>query len=70
MEIDGEVNLGFAVPHYVFESIVHYVELSAKGENRYEEWNNIKALLRLAISQKRLSTDQAKFLEEKYCRET
>ena len=33
------------------------------------KWENIKALLGLAVVNKRLSPEQAKFLEEKFCRE-
>lgn len=64
-----KINEGFKIPYYIFEEIVEYVELTAKGYSKCMKWENIKALLGLAVANKRLSSEQAKFLEEKFCRE-
>lgn len=64
-----EINFEFDVPSYIFEEIIEYVELSSKGKNCYMKWENIRILLNLAVVNKRLTTIQAKYIEEKYCRE-
>lgn len=64
-----ELNKEFNVPYYIFEEIVEYVELTAKGYSKYMKWENIKALLNLAVVNKRLSIEQANYLKEKFCRE-
>ena len=61
-----QINEEFAVPYYIFEEIVEYVELTAKGYSKYMKWNNIKALLKLAVVNNRLTEKQAQFLENKY----
>lgn len=64
-----QLNEEFNVPYYIFEEIIEYVELTAKGYCKCMKWENIKALLGLAAVNKRLSPEQAKFLEKKFCRE-
>ena len=64
-----KVNEDFDVPHYIFEEIVEYVEQTAQGRSRCMKWENIRRLLRLAVVNKRLTEQQAEFLEVKYCRE-
>lgn len=64
-----QINEEFTVPYYLFEEIVEYVELTAKGYSKFMKWNNIKALLRLAIANNGLTEEQAKFLENKFNRE-
>lgn len=64
-----QINEEFAVPYYLFEEIVEYVELTAKGYSKCMKWNNIKALLRLAIVNNGLTEEQAKFLGNKFNRE-
>ncbi len=34
MKLENIVNQEFNIPYYLFEEIVDYVELSAKGENK------------------------------------
>lgn len=63
--INGEFN----IPYYIVEDIVEYIELTAKGYCRTSKWNNIKALLRCAKVNDRLTQQQVEFLIEKYNRE-
>ena len=39
------INEDFNIPFYIFEEIVDYIELTAKGYSKYMKWNNIKSLL-------------------------
>ncbi len=64
-----QINEEFNVPHYIFEGIIEYVELTAKGYCKCMKWENIKSLLNLAVVNKRLSKQQADYLKEKFCRE-
>ena len=50
--------------NYIFEEITEYIELTAKGYCKCMKWENIRALLRLAVSNKRLKKQQAEFLEK------
>jgi len=59
----------FSIPYYIFEEIVEYIELKNQGYSKCMKWNNIKALLRLAKVNDKLSSEQVKFLIEKYSRE-
>ena len=62
-------NQEFNVPYYIFEEIIEYVELTAKGYCKCMKWENIKTLLRLAVVNNRLTKEQAEFLEKEFCRE-
>lgn len=64
-----QINEEFNVPYYIFEEIIDYVELTAKGCSKCMKWENIKSLLRLAVTNNRLTEQQAQFLEKKFCRE-
>lgn len=64
-----KINEDFNVPYYIFEEIVDYVELTAKGNCKCMKWDNIKALLRLAQVNNRLSERQVEYIIKKYCRE-
>ncbi len=64
-----QLNKEFNVPYYIFEEIIDYVELSAKGYSKNMKWENIKSLLRLAVISNRLTKEQAQFLEKQFCRE-
>lgn len=64
-----QINKDFDIPHYIFDEITQYLELTAKGRCRSSQWQNIKALLKLAQVNNRLSSEQVKFLIEKYNRE-
>ena len=64
-----QLNKDFNVPYYIFEEIIDYVELTAKGYSKYMKWENIRTLLRLAVVNNRLTEQQAKFLEKEFCRE-
>ena len=44
-----QLNKEFCVPYYIFEEIVDYVELTAKGYSKCMKWENIKSLLKLAV---------------------
>ena len=64
-----QINEEFNVPYYIFEEIVEYVELTAKGYSKCMKWENIRSLLRLAVVNERLTEQQAEFLEKEFCRE-
>ena len=63
------LNEEFNVPYYIFEEIIEYVELTAKGYCKCMKWENIRSLLRLAVVNNRLTEQQAEFLEKEFCRE-
>ena len=64
-----QLNKEFNVPYYIFEEIIDYVELTAKGYSKCMKWENIRTLLRLAVVNNRLTEQQAKFLEKEFYRE-
>lgn len=64
-----KVNPDFNVPHYIFDEIVEYIELTAKGKCKSAKWSNIKSLIRLAVVNERLTEAQADYLIETYSRE-
>lgn len=64
-----KINEDFNVPYYVFEELVEYIELSHHGYSKPMKWENIKALVMLAVVNERLSNEQADFLIRNYCRE-
>ena len=64
-----EIKKEFNVPYYIFEEIVEYIELTNQRHCKSMKWENIKALLRLAKVNDRLSSEQVNFLIEKYNRE-
>ena len=62
-----QLNKEFCV--YIFEEIVDYVELTAKGYSKCMKWENIKSLLKLAVVNNNLTKEQAQFLEKEFNRE-
>ena len=64
-----KLNKDFNVPYYIFEEILQYVELTAKGNCKTMKWENIKSLLNLAVISNRLTKEQAEYLKETFCRE-
>lgn len=64
-----QLNKEFNIPYYIFEEIVEYIELTARGRCKVAKWENIKALLRLAQGNNRLSNEQVNFIINKYNRE-
>lgn len=64
-----KLNKDFNVPYYIFEEILQYIELTAKGNCKTMKWENIKALLNLAVINNRLTKEQAEYLKETFCRE-
>ena len=64
-----EINKDYDIPYYIFEEIVEYIEQTAKGRCRTMKWNNINSLLKLAIINERLTSEQADNLIATYCRE-
>lgn len=57
-------NKDFSVPYYIFEEIIEYIELTAKGYLKCMKWENIKALLILAVVNNNITEEQSKFLEK------
>lgn len=64
-----QLNDDFAIPYYIFEEIVEYIELTSKGYCKCMKWENIKSLLNLAVINKKLTIEQSNFLKEKFKRE-
>lgn len=64
-----KLNIDFNIPYYIVEEIVYYIELTNQGYCKTMKWENIKALLRLAKVNNRLSNEQVDFLIKKYNRE-
>lgn len=64
-----KLNKDFNVPYYIFEEILQYIELTAKGNCKTMKWENIKSLLNLAVISNRLTREQAEYLKETFCRE-
>lgn len=62
------INEEFYIPYYIFEKITEYIELTAKGYCKCMKWDNIKSLLNLAVTNQKLTINQANFLKEKSCR--
>lgn len=69
MEQENIVNPDFNIPYYIFEALIDYIELSAKGNCKTSKWHNIEALLGLAVVNKRLTREQANCLRNTYYRE-
>lgn len=59
----------FNVPYYIMEEIIEYIEQTAMGKNKSMKWENVKALLKLAVMNKKITKEQSEFLEKQYCRE-
>ena len=64
-----KINDEFNIPYYIFEEIVEYVEQTAQGKCKCMKWENIKSLLNLAVINKRITRQQAEYLEKEFCRE-
>ena len=64
-----KINEDFNIPFYIFEEIVEYIEQSAKGYSKSMKWENIKALLRLAVVNNRITEKQVDYIINTYCRE-
>ncbi len=69
MKQENTVNPDFNIPYYIFEELIDYVELTAKGKCIPMKWQNIESLLGLAVVNQRLTKSQANCLRKTYCRE-
>lgn len=69
MEQEKVINPDFDIPHYIFDEIVEYIEQTTQGRCRSMKWENIRSLLKCAVTNKRLTERQAEYLEKQYCRE-
>lgn len=63
------INEEFNIPYYIFEEIIEYLELVAQGKCKIMKWENIKALLRLAKINNRITEEQMYSIIEKYSKE-
>lgn len=63
------INKDFNIPYYICEEIIEYVELTAMGKCKTMKWENIKSLINLAVVNNNLTTQQAKYLKDTFCRE-
>lgn len=59
----------FEIPKYIEDEIIEYTEQTAMGKCRCMKWENIRALLKLAVVNGRLTREQVKYIEEKFGRE-
>ena len=59
----------FEIPYYITEEITEYIEQTESGKCKCMKWENIKMLLRMAVINKRITNEQSKIIEMKYCRE-
>lgn len=64
-----KINKDFNVPYYIFEEILEYIELTAKGHCKSMKWNNIKSLINLAVINNRLTKEQAEYLKKTFYRD-
>lgn len=64
-----KINKDFNVPYYIFEEILEYIELTAKGHCKSMKWNNIKSLINLAVLNNRLTKEQAEYLKKTFYRD-
>lgn len=64
-----KINKDFNVPYYIFEEILEYIELTAKGNCKSMKWNNIKSLINLAVLNNRLTKEQAEYLKKTFYRD-
>lgn len=64
-----QFNKEFNVPYYIFEEIVEYIELTAKGNCKTMKWENIKVLLNMAKINNRLTEQQVQLIIDKFSRE-
>ena len=63
-----QLNKEFSIPYYIFEEIVDYVELTAKGYSKCMKCENIKSLLKLAVINNNLTKEQAQFFKKEFNR--
>lgn len=63
------INEEFNIPYYIFEEINEYLELVAQGKCKAMKWENIKALLKLAKINNRITEEQMYSIIEKYSKE-
>ena len=63
----SKINPEFNIPYYVFEEIVDYIECT--NNSIYSNWENVRAMLRLAVVNNRLTEEQCNFLMNRYNRE-
>lgn len=66
---DNEINKEFNIPYYVFEEIIEYLELTAKGNTNPLKWSNVEALMGCARINKRLTDKQIETIRKKCCKE-
>lgn len=64
-----KINTNFCIPYYIVEELIDYIELTAKGYCKCSKWENIKALLRLAKVNNRLTEEQVNYIIENFNRE-
>lgn len=64
-----KINKDFNVPYYIFEEILEYIELTAKGHCKSMKWNNIKSLINLAVLNNSLTKEQAEYLKKTFYRD-
>ena len=64
-----KITKNFIVPNYIAEEILEYIEQTAQGRCRCMKWENIRALLGLAIINGRIIREQADVIEKLFCRE-
>lgn len=61
--------LDFVIPDYVLAEIKEYIEETQQGRCRCMKWQNIRALLRLAMVNGRITYEQVLVVEKAFYRE-
>lgn len=59
----------FNIPYYILDEITEYIEFNSKGKLKVLNIDNIKALLNLAVINKRITKEQAQEIEKEICKE-
>ncbi len=56
----GELAVGFNIPEYITEEVKEYIKDESNGKNRYMKFENIRALIGLAILNDRITKEEGR----------
>ena len=57
------------IPNFIIEEIEEYTEQTKQGHSKNMKWENIRALLGMAVINNRITREEANAIEKKYCLE-
>lgn len=63
----SKTNTDFDIPYYIFEAIINYVSFNTTKSERNSKLENIQLLLNLAVSNNKLSKEQAQYIKKTFC---